>query len=223
MLVPPPIRDASPVMAGRNKNNAQVFSTLQKVLSPQKSTDEIRRSTQGSAMRLREALGNIESAEKVPRRGVHGVSQSMTIQPSDLRVSIDNSNYKSKESLHDSIGHDEPTLGTIQVEYNGMERTAEKGSEGVGRAMSMVSFDTIGSQYTVPGVDHKYHIKHGLKFGTKERSLKDKSYMSLVVDRAKKSVDPRKYAPQADWKLESMQRPNVALNRAKKITFLEEL
>ena len=128
-------------------------------------------------MRLRDALGNVESAEKVPRRGAHAVSQSMTIQPADLRVSIQNSNYKSKDSLHDSIGHDEPTLGTIQVEYNG---TAEKESAGVGRAMSMVSFDTIGSQYTVPGVDHKYHIKHGLKFGTKERSKKDKSYMALV-------------------------------------------
>ena len=38
---------------------------------------------------------------------------------------------------------------------------------GMGRASSMVSFETIGSQYTVPGVDHKYKVKHGLPFGSK--------------------------------------------------------
>ena len=45
----------------------------------------------------------------------------------------------------------------------------------------------------------------------------------MVVDAAKKSVDPRKYSKQVDWKKDSMERPNVALTRAKKISILDEL
>lgn len=59
--------------------------------------------------------------------------------------------------------------------------------------MSMATFNTVGSQYKAPKHDNWYHIKHGLPFGTQERMKKDKSYMTQVVDRAKSSVDPRKY------------------------------
>ena len=61
--------------------------------------------------------------------------------------------------------------------------------------MSLVTFNTLGSAYTAPTHDHKYHIKHGLPLDTKERSKKEKTYMNLIVDRAKVSVDPRKYTP----------------------------
>lgn len=89
--------------------------------------------------------------------------------------------------------------------------------------MSLVTFNTLGSAYTAPTHDHKYHIKHGLPFGTKERSKKEKTYMNLIVDRAKVSVDPRKYTPQNNWHQMSKERPNLGLPRAKRMTFTSEI
>ena len=89
--------------------------------------------------------------------------------------------------------------------------------------MSMITFNTAGASYATPSVDHKYHCKHSLPFGSKERSLKDKNYMTLVCDRAKLAIDPRKYTSQRDWKRVSVERPNVPFNRQKKVTSTAEL
>ena len=59
--------------------------------------------------------------------------------------------------------------------------------------------------------------------GPENRSIDKRTYMSQVITRAKSSVDPRKYTPQVDWQKKSMQRPNLALPREKKISVTEEL
>ena len=67
------------------------------------------------------------------------------------------------------------------------------------RSMSSTNFDSMGQSYTAIRLDHSYHIKHGLKFGSEKMDLghKDKgpssSYMDQVISLAKKRVDPRKY------------------------------
>lgn len=76
---------------------------------------------------------------------------------------------------------------------------SDAGFLGKRRSMSMATFYTIGSHYKAPTRDYKYHIKHGLPFGDREKAPKDYSYMTQVVDRAKSSVDPRKYNRQTDW------------------------
>lgn len=69
------------------------------------------------------------------------------------------------------------------------------------RSSSMETFNTLGSGYTVPRHDHKYHIKHAYRFGNEDRTdIKSNTYMSQVIERAKSSIDPRKYTPQVDWK-----------------------
>lgn len=47
--------------------------------------------------------------------------------------------------------------------------------------------------------------------------------MSKIITRAKSSVDPRKYTPQVDWKKKSLNRPNLAMPRVKKVTSMEQL
>ena len=61
------------------------------------------------------------------------------------------------------------------------------------RAMSAITFDTLGSGYTLPRRDHKYFIKHGLKFGDFGHKPPPSGYMHNIIQRAKSSVDPRKY------------------------------
>ena len=69
-------------------------------------------------------------------------------------------------------------------------------------SMSMFSFNTIDNGYKDYRTDNSYHIKHGIPIGKhpKKRHV-SLSYMSQVVARAKKCVDPRKYNRQTDWKL----------------------
>ena len=69
------------------------------------------------------------------------------------------------------------------------------------RSMSMITFNTLGSGYTMPVKDFKYHIKYGPKLGKGVHAKQNsQTYMSKVVTRAKSSVDPRKYTPQVDWR-----------------------
>ena len=53
----------------------------------------------------------------------------------------------------------------------------------------------------MPTEDHKYYIKHGLKFGEKFGVRRQaEGYMSAIVKRARSVIDPRKYTHQFDWK-----------------------
>ena len=87
-------------------------------------------------------------------------------------------------------------------------------------------FNTLGSGYTMPTHDHNYKLMHGLKFGNFEDFKSQKpsqNYMSLVVDRAKSSVDPRKYTDQTDWRKKSVSRPNLSMPRKEKVTCTGEV
>ena len=91
------------------------------------------------------------------------------------------------------------------------------------RAMSIVTFNTLGSDYTVPKNDHKYHIRYASKLGRGVHyKHPSQSYMSKIVTRAKSSVDPRKYTPQVNWAKTSKERPNLALPREEKVTMTEQ-
>lgn len=62
------------------------------------------------------------------------------------------------------------------------------------RTMSDVTFNTLGSGYTLPTRDHDYKTKFGLKFGDFGHKPPPSGYMHNIIKRAKSSVDPRKYA-----------------------------
>ena len=96
---------------------------------------------------------------------------------------------------HMSMGDDMVMLG----ERDGMARSIATANTRLRRSMrsnSMETFNTLGSGYTVPRHDHKYHIKHAFRFGNEDRTdIKSNTFMSQVIERAKSSIDPRKYTP----------------------------
>ena len=118
---------------------------------------------------------------------------------------------------YDGIGDDMVNLGDVAA------KSEKAGHLGSRRSMSMMTFNTIGSHYKVPTRDHRYKIKHGLPFGFEDKKPKDHSYMTQVVERAKSSVDPRKYNRQSDWGKMSRERPNLAMPKAKRVTSTEDL
>ena len=157
--------------------------------------------------------------------------KSMTIMPAPVSASISwhkDLHRASKDSLRqksvDSVGKDLNLLDSINVDMPA-NTTIDQSTfvSHKNRRMSMKTFNTLGSAYTAPPRDNSYHIKHGLPFGTKERSKKDKTFMDSHLEWASGVGDPSKYATQNDWNTQSKMRPNVSMNKAKKITSLAEL
>ena len=91
------------------------------------------------------------------------------------------------------------------------------------RAKSAVTFNTLGSGYSLPVRDHRFKITHGLKFGEFGTKPTPKSFMSQVVNRAKSSIAPSKYALQFDWGKRSKVAPNYVIPKAKRITLADEM
>lgn len=140
-----------------------------------------------------------------------------------FRQSQDSLQKKSVDSL--GINHDLNAYDSIQVEmpgHNDLDRRSAIALKN--RAMSMMTFNTLGSGYTAPQRDLSYHIRHGLPFGKKkEKCYRDKTYMDQHVDWAKETIAPQKYISQSDWRQTSKERPNVAMNKAKKVSCTAEL
>lgn len=57
-----------------------------------------------------------------------------------------------------------------------------------------MAFDALGCDYNLPVQDHKYEIKHGLKFGEFGRKRRPSGYMSVIEKRARSVIDPQKYS-----------------------------
>ncbi len=159
----------------------------------------------GSAQKLsqKEYEGAL-AKNKQQDRSTTQVTQSQTFKNANIRdslqikqVSLNRSPTKSNESLNlkGSIEYDTITADDVVImgDGNPMAKSEKAGYLGKRRSMSMATFYTVDSHYKVPKHDYKYHIKHGLPFGDREKKPKDYSYMTQVVDRAKSSVDPRKY------------------------------
>ena len=84
-------------------------------------------------------------------------------------------------------------------------------------------FHTLGDGYRPPKHDHKYKIKYAPFLGKWGERPKSNTYMSQVVQKAKKMVDPSKYTHQRDWKKMSLQRPTYIMPREKKVTITERV
>jgi len=74
-----------------------------------------------------------------------------------------------------------------------MDHGTDSQCHAIARSMSAVTFNTLGSGYTLPVRDHHYKTKHGLKFGDFGQKPPPSGYMHNIIKRAKSSVDPRKY------------------------------
>ena len=148
--------------------------------------------------------------------------KGMKHEPLLNTISIDAGELNSAAG-DDMVNMAEPTqMNTIQTdaEKKARARTAKKSM----RSMSLMTFNTMGSSYNVPIEDHSYHIKYAPKIGKGVRyPHKSQTYMAKVIERAKSSIDPRKYTPQVDWYKNSKMRPNLALDLEKRVTVTEKI
>ncbi len=107
------------------------------------------------------------------------MTQSQTFKNANIRDSLE---VKSIESLHNkgSIDYDNITADDVVImgDKNPVAKSEKAGFLNKRRSMSMATFYTVDSHYKVPKHDYKYHIKHGLPFGDRERKPKDCSYMT---------------------------------------------
>jgi len=70
----------------------------------------------------------------------------------------------------------------------------EKGLLMTSKNCSSQYFNSLGLGYSLPVADHKYEIKHGLKFGDFGVKRSSDRFMDTIVKRARSCVAPNKYS-----------------------------
>ena len=141
-----------------------------------------------------------------------------------MMQSLGDIKFKPKHKQASSISHLDSALDGDLVTVDAGHTAAESNVIRPGtRAKSALSFETLGTGYTVPRVDHSYKVKHRFKMGNNYKERRPASgYMAMIEKRAKITVDPRKYSECVDWEKLSKRRDNFVIPKKEKITVTTE-